>query len=84
MCIFLIAGIIASFLGVAYVVIVPLGTAFFITLIWVVGRNCSLFVMGKFEFIIILICFVFYGCGVYKNYAVTKIYEKYDELMYER
>ena len=82
MCIFLIAGIIASFLGVAYVVIVPLGTAFFITLIWVVGRNCSLFVMGKFEFIIILICFVFYGCGVYKNYAVTKIYEKYDELMY--
>ena len=82
MCIFLIAGIIASFLGVAYVVIVPLGTAFFITLIWVVGRNCSLFVMGKFEFIIILISFVFYGCGVYKNYAVTKIYEKYDELMY--
>lgn len=82
MCIFLIAGIIASFLGVAYVVIVPLGTAFFITLIWVVGCNCSLFVMGKFEFIIILICFVFYGCGVYKNYAFTKIYEKYDELMY--
>ena len=82
MCIFLIAGIIASFLGVAYVVIVPLGTAFFITLIWVAGRNCSLFVMGKFEFIIILISFVFYGCGVYKNYAVTKIYEKYDELMY--
>ena len=78
MCFFMISGILAAFLGVAYVVLIPVIWLFFIILVWVAGNSRSLFVMRKFEIIILLLCFLLYGVGVYRNCTVTKIYEKYD------
>ena len=68
----------------AYVVLVPVAFVFGIIMIWIVGYDRSLFVMGKFELVILFIGFVLYGIGVYRNCAVTKIYEKYDEMQYDR
>lgn len=78
MCIFLIMGVISALLEGAYIFLFFIG----IVMALVAGYCCGLFVLKKYEIVILCICFLFYGIGVYKYIEVTKIYEKYDRLQY--
>lgn len=49
-----------------------------------VGRCYGLLVLSKYELIILGICIVAYGMGVYRCSYVSKVYEKYDRLQYEQ
>ena len=52
-------------------------------LILTMGYARGLFVVSKYELVILGICLIIFVVGLYRGSYVTKVYDKYDKLQYE-
>ena len=69
--------------GVSIVAYWTIGILFSIVILLIISRYYNWFVLSKYELIILSICLLTYGIGLYRCSYVSSIYQQYDRAQYE-